>query len=205
MTQENNDSVLLNTSQLHAPGMGQPIDLALHSNQFCMVSGPSGCGKSQLLKALADLTGHQGEVFLQETNMFEMPADKWRAKVMYFAAETAWWLDTIAAHFEEQPKTGQLSELGLEKAILNANPDSLSSGEKQRLALLRGLQYQPKVLLLDEVTANLDEDSELLVEAVIKDYLRNHSASALWISHSSAQIKRLADTQIRLNAEGALS
>lgn len=190
-----------NVKQVQVTGLSEAVDLTLGERDICMLSGPSGSGKSQFLKALADLIEHEGEVFLngKEANQF-MPHE-WRAQVMYFAAETTWWADSVKEHFTQLPDLNALKSIGLKEQMLNENPDTLSSGEKQRLALLRGLQYKPKVLLLDEVTANLDPASEALVEQLIKAYLNEHSAAAIWISHAPAQIERMATQQRVFNLQ----
>ncbi|WP_228767091.1 ABC transporter ATP-binding protein [Thiomicrorhabdus heinhorstiae] len=184
---------LLRVDELFAEGMSSPVSLMVRSQQVWMLSGISGTGKSRFLKALADLIVHQGSASLQGRSMNSISADKWRRKVMYFSAETAWWSDKVAAHFEQLPAEEVIRRLGLQPSILQSNPDDLSSGEKQRLALLRGLQYQPQVLLLDEVTANLDHQSTLKVEGLLQDYLQDlpQQCAILWISHSPQQIERM--------------
>ena len=179
-----------------AKGMKYSIELQLDVQEVCMISGVSGSGKSQFLKALADLIQHEGEVRLEQQTLSKVCPEDWRKQVMYFAAETAWWQDTVSAHFEEQPSDDALQEIGLQSNVLQSNPDNLSSGQKQRLALLRGLQYCPKVLLLDEITANLDPESEQLVEQMVQDYLQNRQAAALWISHNPEQAERLSTRQL---------
>jgi len=187
---------------LQAAGMSVAIDLQLNAQDICMVSGPSGSGKSQFFKALADLIEHSGKVQLQQQILEQTSPESWRIQVMYFSAETAWWDDVVATHFETLPNAQQLEKIGLDTAMLNANPDSLSSGEKQRFALLRGLQYQPKVLLLDEITANLDPSSEFLVENMVKEYVHQNHVIALWISHDPEQIKRMATKTLTLTKQG---
>lgn len=68
----------------------------------------------------------------------------------------------------------------------------LSSGERQRLSLARLLAGYPKVLLLDEPTANLDKANTNRVEELILTYLREQGASALWVSHDPEQRHRMA-------------
>lgn len=191
---------LLEVKQLLVQGMQTAIGLQLQAQDICMLSGKSGSGKSQFLKALADLISHQGEVFLAGSNMQSVSAPVWRQQVMYFSAETAWWSDLVSEHFELLPTTEQLQQIALPENILKVNPDTLSSGEKQRLALLRGLQYAPKVLLLDEVTANLDPTSEQLVESLVKQYIQQHSAAAIWISHDAEQRQRLQTQSLVFNS-----
>lgn len=183
--------------------MAAALDLQLQRKHICMLSGPSGSGKSQFLKSLADLIVHEGEVWLEGQAMYATSPENWRRQVMYFAAETAWWQDTVKEHFDKLPVKADLQRLGLSTSILEVSPDSLSSGEKQRLALLRGLQYQPKVLLLDEITANLDPESEAWVEQLIHDYIEQASAAAIWISHDSSQAERMATMQLKFKLEKA--
>lgn len=185
--------MLLKIENLKAAGMQKPISWELNAGELWLLYGPSGTGKSQLLKAIADLINAEGKVTLLDRPVDSMPAPVWRRQVMYFSAETAWWLETVAEHFVKIPTTNQLTEIGLKEAILEQHPDQLSSGEKQRLALLRGLSFKPNVLLLDETSANLDPESTLLVEKMLQAYLQaKENRAAIWISHDEQQRQRLA-------------
>lgn len=189
---------ILEVQSVQAQGISLPVDLTVMNQQVWVLSGPSGTGKSQFLKAVADLIEHTGQIRLLGQAQNQLCPEKWRAQVMYFSAETAWWSDTVSQHFETLPDAELLKSLGLKADILQQNPDNLSSGEKQRLALLRGLQYQPKVLLLDEITANLDPKSVLLVEKIVADYIEKNQASVLWISHDEDQQQRVGCAECQL-------
>lgn len=188
---------MLQVSRLHSAGMGGTVSFVLQAGELVMLSGRSGSGKSLLMKALADLLPHSGEVRLNGTLQSAVPAPQWRRKVMYFAAETAWWRDSAAEHFETLPDADALEAIGLKAEDLQRSVATLSSGEKQRLALLRGLQYAPSVLLLDEISANLDHQTGLQVERLILDYCKMQRAAALWVSHDAAQQQRLVAPQNR--------
>lgn len=186
-----------------------PVSFSLQPGEVRLVTGKSGSGKSVLLRALADLDPHNGAVSLDEMQQSKTAAPLWRQNVMWFSAETAWWLDTVGEHFKPLPsknaKTAEnnaknhqvwlnlsLKSLHLELDILQKLCRECSSGEKQRLALLRGLSVKPRVLLLDEITANLDDETAQAVEAFVLDYVQQHQACALWVSHDMTQQARLA-------------
>ena len=80
----------------------------------------------------------------------------------------------------------------------------LSTGEKQRLALVRLLQNQPRALLLDEPTASLDTTNIGHMEQLVLDYCKNQQVPVLWVSHDSEQLGRVADREFYLGSDGSL-
>jgi len=187
---------MLQLNQLAIPGL-RPIDIKLAPGQILGVSGPSGCGKSRLLRALADLDAHQGEVLLNSQPQTAFAAHDWRRQVMLVPAESQWWFDSVAEHFPHQQVT-DWSALGFAADPTLWTIDRLSTGEKQRLALLRALAYQPSVLLLDEPTANLDERSRSRVENWLLSAIRSEQKIAIWVAHNDAQLARVADLRLSL-------
>jgi len=186
----------------------KPVSFSLVAEDVLVVFGVSGSGKSVLLRALADLDPHEGGVRLVDKAQADWKATQWRKKVMWFPAETAWWEDSVAAHFPDmQAKNAQawwlsaLDKLSLPSSILKKSVDKLSSGEKQRLALIRGLIESPRVLLLDEITANLDPESTLAVEALISEYLSEQQACAIWVTHDPQQAKRMGTQHLELSRD----
>ena len=184
-----------------------PIDLAIGAGECVCIRGASGSGKSLLLRAIADLDPHQGEARLDARACAAMPAAQWRRQVALVMAEGQWWADTIGTHFADGCNPAWLERLGLPAAALDWEVARCSTGERQRLALLRTLMRQPAALLLDEPTGNLDEDSTARVEALLDDYRREHDAALLWVSHDPRQAARVAQRRFvledgRLVAEG---
>lgn len=177
------------------------LSLTVQGGECVGLSGPSGMGKSLLLRAIADLDPHQGQIWLDGQEQATVPATEWRTRVALLAAESAWWADTVAEHFTDID-AGALQQLGFSRDCMNWSVERLSSGEKQRLALLRLLIMRPAVLLLDEATANLDPESVKKVEAMIADYRQQHGASVIWVSHDREQITRMADRHYRLDKDG---
>ena len=169
----------------------QPTSFSLEKELVCL-SGPSGSGKSLLLRAIADLIVHEGEAYLNDEKCSETNPVVWRKWVGLLPAESAWWMDRVGDHFNKDDHR-YLEALNLPDASLEWEVSRCSTGEKQRLAIARLLQLQPKVLLLDEPTASLDSDSVEKVETVIKKYSAEFNAPVIWVSHDAQQIKRIAD------------
>ncbi len=94
----------------------------------------------------------------------------------------------------------QLDDLGLDEALLDRPVRLLSSGEKQRFALLRMLCNRPKVLLLDEPTANLDRENTGRVERLVLHYLDQAPAGAIWVSHDGDQVERIGARCLHIRA-----
>lgn len=188
-------SCLLQVQRLMVADAPYPA-IALNQEQVVSVSGPSGCGKTRLLRAIADLDDNEGEMSLRGTKREDIPAPQWRKQVMLIPADAVWWDDQVLTHFVTPPKPGWLEALGLDAQSLQWEVSRLSSGERQRLGLLRAMVNEPSVLLLDEPTANLDENNVGRVEAFLLNYLKQHRAAALWVSHDAAQRDRISNHQL---------
>lgn len=164
------------------------------------VTGPSGAGKSRLLRAIADLEPNTGDVEAFGMARAATPAPAWRRRVIYLAATSGWWADTVGPHLDDGNAAAPLIErLGLPADCLGWQVAQLSNGEKQRLALVRALIARPKVLLLDEPTASLDADAEAAAEALIREHL-DAGGCALLVTHDAAQAGRLATRAVTLAA-----
>lgn len=181
-----------------------PYNLDLAAGQVIAVSGESGSGKSLLLRAIADLEQHEGEVFLDGESYLEFSGPAWRGKVMYLPAESQWWHETVCEHFLYEPPAAELIEFGFSTEVLQWEISRLSSGEKQRLAILRMLLNQPEVMLLDEPTASLDPQNITRIEDLLKNYLQKNSAAAIWVSHDPLQIERVADQHVQILPGGGI-
>lgn len=169
-----------------------PIDLLVSDGACVGIYGESGCGKSLMLRAIADLDEHQGRVLLDQLPAEQVDAPHWRQQVALLSAESQWWFDSVGEHFQRLDEQAA-GLLGFRSEVADWQVSRLSSGEKQRLALLRLLQHEPRVLLLDEPTANLDRDNTRMVENMVSEYIHRHKACALWVSHDVQQLERVCD------------
>ncbi|WP_018863123.1 MULTISPECIES: ABC transporter ATP-binding protein [Thioalkalivibrio] len=185
---------LLDVRQLKTAHLG-PLDLAVQPGELVQITGASGSGKSLLLRALADLDPNAGAVTLNGEPRDSIPPVEWRRRVAYVPAETAWWGERVDEHLPAdfaRPKALHLLEqVALPEESLRWEIERLSSGEKQRLGLVRALMNQPRVLLLDEPTANLDLENTKRIERAVRAYLAEEEAAALWVSHDTLQRQRL--------------
>lgn len=131
-----------------------------------------------------------------------MPAWQWRKHVRFSAAEPGWWGETARVSIREtagdEARVEKMTiDLGLDPEVLDRPIAQLSTGERLRLALVRALADQPRVILLDEPTGALDKASAALAEELIR-YQILAGRTIVLVSHDQGQIDRLADLRLQL-------
>ena len=179
-----------------------PVSFEVAPHECLAVEGPSGAGKTRLLRAIADLDAADGFVYLEGAERREVPAPEWRRRVRYASAEPAWWDARAREHFLAGAKLDRLIlAVGLEPSLLDRPISELSTGERQRLGLVRALADEPRVLLLDEPTSALDAQATALAEELIRFQILA-GRIVLLVSHNPAQIVRLASTRLVLPGDG---
>ena len=188
---------MLQVTDIKRPGL-QPVSFELAPGQALAVTGASGAGKTLLLRAIADLDPNDGQLVLDGVARSDLPAPQWRCKVGFVPAESGWWGDTVGDHFAAGSLNAEaLERIGLPGEAGMWSVTRLSTGERQRLSLLRMLLLQPRVLLLDEPTAALDAESTRHVEAELKRHLAA-DGYLVFVSHDRDQVARLADLNLPL-------
>lgn len=188
------------------------VSLSVDGGEFVAVQGPSGCGKStMLLLAGGLLTPESGSVQIGGKDPYALTADarsKFRADNIGFVFQQFHLvpylsvLDNVLAPSiatgckdAEQRARELLDQFGLSHR-LEHTPGELSSGERQRTALARALLNEPKVLLADEPTGNLDTENATEVLKHLREFAASGGA-VLLVTHD-AQAAAAADRVIHL-------
>lgn len=187
----------------------KPVSLQLYQGDCVLLTGPSGSGKSTFLKILASLiTPTSGQLFFRNSNITTLRAEVYRQQVSYcfqtpqLFGQTVY--DNLALPWQirrQKPQRDKLvaalESVNLSGDVLNKPVEQLSGGEKQRVGLLRNLQFMPEVLLLDEVTSALDEENRLSVLSLINRIAAEEKVAVVRISHDVNDIQQ-AEQVLRL-------
>lgn len=184
-----------------------PFTFSVAAGQCLAITGASGSGKTLLLRMIADLDPHHGRVVFNGAERASMPAPEWRRLASLVPARSGWWEETVAGHFAAEREGARrvlAADLLLPDILFTRSIEEASTGERQRLALMRALLNEPRLLLLDEPTASLDPVSTQAVEAVISR-LRGAGTTVIWVTHDAAQAGRVSDLALRMHPGGVLA
>jgi putative ABC transport system ATP-binding protein len=195
-----------------------PLAFTLAAGDRVAITGPSGSGKSVLLRTLALLDApHGGEIHWQGAPIATAQIPGYRGQVCYIAQKPAVLDGSVEdnlrypyslkvhaqARFEHENVVQLLAKAGKPAAFLDKQASELSGGEAQVMALVRALQLNPRVLLLDEPTAALDPASARQVEDLVDAWF-DPGRALIWVSHDPAQAERVSDRQ-RVMTAGSLA
>lgn len=207
---------------LHLEGVGfqaddvvilNEVNLQLRAGEFKLITGPSGCGKSTLLKIIASLLSPtSGKIFFAGKDVNALSPETYRQQVSYCAQTPALFGDSVYDNLvfpwqirnkqpDQKALVADLQRFGLAENTLEKSINELSGGEKQRVSLIRNLQFLPQVLLLDEITSALDESNKSNVNDIIHRYVTEKNIAVLWVTHDQSEIAH-ADEVIRLQPAG---
>lgn len=183
-----------------------PFSFELNKGECLGIYGDSGIGKTQMLRALSDLIPSEGTISFLGRLKDDYSAVDWRSQVSMLPTDSVWWYEDVSSHFNSIPEKAFLEEtcskVGFNIEIINWQVSRLSTGEKQRLAILRSLQKQPTILLLDEPTSALDGENVKRVETLLLSLTRENDISLIWVSHDEAQLQRVCNRILFMKQDG---
>ena len=186
------------------------VDLAVAEHGFAVIYGKSGCGKTTLLNILGGLDRPtSGDVLLDGEQLVGASEDhlaRIRIHKVGFVFQDYNLLDdltvqenvalplTFARKQDSGKVVGLLKSLGLDK-IQRAYPNTISGGEAQRVAVARALINDPKVILADEPTGNLDTENAQRVIETLDLARREFGATVILATHDPHLVRRATTTE----------
>jgi NitT/TauT family transport system ATP-binding protein len=182
------------------------MKLAVDAGEFLAILGPSGCGKSTLLRMIAKLVEPDGGRIVAEPEEF-------RTGFVFQDAHLLPWrsvLDNAALPLELQgtgreeryaTARGVLEQVGLHEAE-SLYPGQLSGGMRMRVSLARALVTEPKLLLLDEPFAALDEITRFHLEVQLRELWQRRGMTVIFVTHSISEAAFVANRAVVLARRG---
>ncbi|MGD0700649.1 MAG: ABC transporter ATP-binding protein [Trebonia sp.] len=186
----------------------QGVDLEIADGEWMAIQGPTGHGKSTLLQILGGLDrATSGTVLLDETDLTRLgegSMTKVRATTIGFIFQTFNLIPTLSAQenvetalvplgVSAQSRKGRAAEalasVGLSDRARHL-PSELSGGQQQRVAIARALVKEPRVLLADEPTGNLDEDTRDEIIGLLEKLWQDKGLSMVMVTHDTAVARR---------------
>ena len=191
-------------------GFRLDAEFALEPVGITALSGPSGSGKTTLLRCIAGLTRLSGRLTVageiwQDAARF-IPTYRRPVGVVFQEASLLAHLSVRGNLAYGARRTDAKARVRLDDtvdllglaALLDRNPANLSGGERQRVALGRALLTQPKLLLMDEPLSSLDTGAKAEILPYLERLHRALAIPALYVSHDTQEIARLADRVIHM-------
>jgi putative ABC transport system ATP-binding protein len=193
------------------------VSVTLNGGDRIAVLGPSGSGKTLLLRALAMLDPvDAGSVVWHGEVPSGAAVPPFRSRVVYVhqrpalvsgtVEENLKWPFQLRQHSDKHYRRDQvvtlLNGVGRDAGFLAKRHHELSGGETQIVALVRALQLDPQILLLDEPTAALDGGTTARIERWLCDWLAQQPATRAqcWITHDNDQANRVATRVLHMGA-----
>lgn len=186
------------------------LSMAVRPNEVLALVGPSGCGKTTLLRLLAGLERpDDGRILIDNTlasTAARVVPPNQRKVSLIFQDLALWPHMTVDAHLRFAAGKGaragkELTELtrGILSDVNLAGfggryPHELSGGEKQRLAIARGIASFPRYLLMDEPFNNLDPILKDELQDYIAGLLKTREMGVVYVTHNMAELSRLGDS-----------
>ncbi len=204
----------------HEEWLFRQLQLTIEPGARMALLGPNGAGKTVLLHALALLIGcDEGQLLWRGKRVERAGVPAFRAAVIYLHQTPIFSAGTVEENlrqpfqlrvhqgrqFDRRRLEPWFEQSGWNPRLWEQSARELSGGERQVVALLRAMQLDPAILLLDEPTAALDPATTRAIEDLVIGWQAAcpDQRAYLWVSHSADQVARIADRGLRL-ADGRL-
>ena len=179
------------------------INAQMEQSKMYAILGPSGCGKTTLLSLLGGLDSpSSGQILYQGEDIAKTGLANHRRSHVAFIFQSYNLIDYLTpvenvALTAKHPPLPILERLGLTAEEAKRNVLKLSGGQQQRVAIARALASDAQVILADEPTGNLDEDTAAEITAILKDSTHKSGKCVLIVTHSN-ELAKEADVVFRL-------
>jgi NitT/TauT family transport system ATP-binding protein len=182
------------------------MDLDSDAGEFLAVLGPSGCGKSTLLRMIARLSPPDGGRIVAEPQQFQTAFVFQDAHLLPWRTvldNTALPLELLGTKRVERyiQARAVLAQVGLEEAEARY-PAQLSGGMRMRVSLARALVTEPRLLLMDEPFAALDEITRFHLEVQLRELWQRRGMTVIFVTHSISEAAFLANRAVVLARRG---
>lgn len=186
-------------------------NIEIPKNKVTFIIGKSGCGKSSFLKLLnRTLKEEKGEIYYNSQNIKDLDVYLLRKEILLVGQEVFLFDGTIKENFikyysyvDKEVINDETMKYFLHLCDIDISLESkikiLSGGQKQRVFLAIFLSFTPKVLLLDEPTATLDESTSFLLFSNIIKFCKEKEITPIFISHSQKIIESFGENIISFN------
>ena len=167
------------------------LDLEFERGKVYVILGASGSGKTTLLSLLGGLdTPKGGEILFEGKDIAEMGLEQYRHNCVSFVFQNYNLIEYMTPKENVQlvdahATTDTLHQIGLTDDEINRNVLKLSGGQQQRVAIARALASSASVILADEPTGNLDEDTAHDVTELLVEHARSLNKCVIIVSHSN--------------------
>lgn len=167
------------------------LDLEFKRGKVYVILGASGSGKTTLLSLLGGLdTPKGGEILFEGKDIAEMGLEQYRHNCVSFVFQNYNLIEYMTPKENVQlvdahATTDTLHQIGLTDDEINRNVLKLSGGQQQRIAIARALASSAPVILADEPTGNLDEDTAHDVTELLVEHARSLNKCVIIVSHSN--------------------
>jgi spermidine/putrescine transport system ATP-binding protein len=182
------------------------VDLDVAEGEFFTIVGPSGCGKTTMLRMLAGMESPtSGDILLRGERINDMPANK-RPTCMVFQSLALFPHRTVGQNIEfplkirgvdpaarKERALQLMRQLRLPEDYYDKPVTRCSGGERQRVALARGLAYDPQILFFDEPLSAIDYKLRKTLEKELKDIHRETGKTFIYITHSLEEAMVMSD------------